>query len=122
MRLRWRLLLSPAWCSGEDKLNGSAGHFARDGNFPACRQLELVRDTLMDDARKRVDSLGEEATQNESLGAALKQAYAARFANGATSAPARAQQPQQSSAGPLLQSTGQDMCKDGGFAPTEAAA
>ena len=76
----------------------------------------------MDDARERVDSLGEEATQNESLGAALEQAYAARFAEGASSAPAGAQQPQQSSAAPVLQSGGQDMCNHGSAAPTEAAA
>ena len=76
----------------------------------------------MDDARERVDLLGEEATQNESLGAALEQAYAARFAQGASSAPAGAQQPQQSSTEPKQQVEGQqDMCNHGSAAPTEAA-
>lgn len=91
--------------------------------MPACRQLELVRDTLMDDARERVDLLGEEATQNESLGAALEQAYAARFAQGVSSAPAGIQQPQQSSAEPNVHpESQQDMCNHGSAAPTEAAA
>ena len=81
----------------------------------------------MDDAREKVDSLGEEATQNESLGAALEQAYAARFAQGASSAPTGAEQPQQSSAEPKEHPEGQheapqDMSKHGGFAPTEVAA
>ena len=65
-----------------------------------CRELELVRDTLMDDARERVDELGEEATQNESLGAALDRAYAARFEGAANSAPADTEHAQQSTAGP----------------------
>jgi len=51
----------------------------------------------MDDARERVDLLGEEATQNESLGAALDRAYAARFASGASSLPAGTEQAQHSS-------------------------
>ena len=63
----------------------------------SCRELELVRDTLMDDAREMVDVLGEEATQNESLGAALDRAYAARFASSASSAPAGTEQARHSS-------------------------
>ena len=55
-----------------------------------------MRDTLMDDAREKVDELGEEATQNESLGAALDQAYAARFGGSASSAPAAPDNMQQS--------------------------
>ena len=51
----------------------------------------------MDDARERVDLLGEEATQNESLGAALDRAYAARFDSGASSPPAGTEQAQHSS-------------------------
>ncbi len=67
------------------------------------RELELVRDTLMDDARERVDELGEEATQNESLGAALDQAYAARFGGSASSATAAPKDVEHSSA--LLEAT-----------------
>ena len=52
----------------------------------------------MDDARERVDELGEEATQNESLGAALDQAYAARFGGTASSAPAAPEDTLQSNA------------------------
>ena len=59
-----------------------------------------MRDTLMDDARERVDELGEEATQNESLGAALDRAYAARFEGAASSLPAVTEHAQPSSAEP----------------------
>ena len=59
----------------------------------------------MDDAREKVDELGEEATQNESLGAALDHAYAARFGGSASSAPAAPENVKQSSA--LLEETRQ---------------
>lgn len=87
-----------------------------------CRELELVRDTLMDDARERVDSLGEQATQNESLGAALDQAYAARFASIASSAQGQEEQPQPSSAeAEQQQNTLQEAGKDSRSAPAETA-
>ena len=52
----------------------------------------------MDDARERVDELGEEATQKESLGAALDQAYTSRFGGTASSAPAVPENVHQSTA------------------------
>ncbi|KAK9903424.1 hypothetical protein WJX75_005208 [Coccomyxa subellipsoidea] len=56
-----------------DGLTGQAVSDATD------RAVERVRDALLDDARERVDSLGEAATEAESLGAALERAFAQRF-------------------------------------------
>ena len=49
----------------------------------ADKLVERVRDALLDDARERVDTLGEAATEAESLGAAIDRAYAARFSQAA---------------------------------------
>jgi hypothetical protein len=54
-------------------------------------RVERVRDTLMDDARERVDREGEAATMGESLGAALSRAFTARFSGqGKAAVPAEA--------------------------------
>lgn len=45
------------------------------------KRIERVRDALMDDARERVDTLGEAMTEGESLQQALDRAFAARFAS-----------------------------------------
>ena len=85
----------------------------------SCRQLEVVRDTLMDDARERVDFLGEQATQNESLGAALDRAYAARFSGAASSAPA---QQEHSAAGAAQPDEPSLLAADGGSPAPDAPA
>ncbi|KAK9805594.1 hypothetical protein WJX72_006757 [[Myrmecia] bisecta] len=41
-------------------------------------RVEKVRDSLMDEARERVEELGEDAVQGESLGAAIQKAFVAR--------------------------------------------
>ncbi|EIE23206.1 amine oxidase, partial [Coccomyxa subellipsoidea C-169] len=65
--------------------------------------VDRVRDTLLDDARERVDSLGEAATEAESLGAALERAFANRFSAAAAADPdmANAGAPAESAAAPL---------------------